>query len=194
MTASPAQRTLARLRADGWTAQVVEQWNPHAQIRQDLFGGVDVIAIKLGERPKAIQATTGAHVAARVAKLRQQEACEALCEAFSVEVWGWTKYKVAVRRRHWRPRIVELSGEPSAASKPGGPGGASGRGLARSAERSGKAGGEPGRDLNPTDCWKAGADSTHALTARRADRLAGVGFPPHRARVGSAMVAEGGSI
>lgn len=42
---SPTQRTLAECRKRGYTAQVVEKWNPHARIRQDLFGVIDIVAI-----------------------------------------------------------------------------------------------------------------------------------------------------
>jgi hypothetical protein len=35
---TPTQRSLAYLRAEGWQVAIVERWNPHARIRQDLFG------------------------------------------------------------------------------------------------------------------------------------------------------------
>jgi hypothetical protein len=49
---SPTQRSLARLRKDGWTAGVVERFNQHVGphgIRQDFCGGIDLIAFR-GER------------------------------------------------------------------------------------------------------------------------------------------------
>jgi hypothetical protein len=45
MSASPTARTLPRLRREGRTACVVERFNPHAKIRQDLFGFIGVRAI-----------------------------------------------------------------------------------------------------------------------------------------------------
>ena len=42
----PTQRTLARLRQEGaLEVAIVEHWNPHARIRQDLFGFIDILAI-----------------------------------------------------------------------------------------------------------------------------------------------------
>jgi hypothetical protein len=45
---SPTQRTLAECRKRGWVCQVVEKWNPHARIRQDLFGCIDIVALVPG--------------------------------------------------------------------------------------------------------------------------------------------------
>ena len=42
---SPTARTMAALRSEGWTVEVVEKWIPGAQIRRDLFGVIDVLAI-----------------------------------------------------------------------------------------------------------------------------------------------------
>jgi hypothetical protein len=43
---SPTGRTLAHLRKLGFPrVQVVEHWNPHARVRQDLFSCLDVLAI-----------------------------------------------------------------------------------------------------------------------------------------------------
>ncbi|MHB1530468.1 MAG: hypothetical protein ACYCXT_13820 [Acidiferrobacteraceae bacterium] len=49
MPASPTQRTLRHLRKAGYPlVQVVEKWNPHAGVRQDLFGIIDVLAVGPG--------------------------------------------------------------------------------------------------------------------------------------------------
>ena len=87
---SPTQRTLAALRKAGYRAAVVERWNPHARIRQDLFGVVDVLAIRAGET-LAVQACSS-RVADRVRKLADSEALPDMRAAgWRVEVWGWTK-------------------------------------------------------------------------------------------------------
>ena len=49
MAATPTARTLAAMRREGWTVQVVERWNPHARIRQDLFGWADLLAVHPGD-------------------------------------------------------------------------------------------------------------------------------------------------
>jgi hypothetical protein len=66
---SPTQRTLARLRADGWLAQVVEHFNVFARRRQDLFGVADVIAVKAGSPILLVQTTTSSNLAARRTKV-----------------------------------------------------------------------------------------------------------------------------
>lgn len=104
MAAGPTERTLQRLRREGWRAAVVERWNPHARIRQDLFGVVDVLAIRQGET-LAVQATSDSNVSSRVTKLEDSEALPELREAgWSLQVWGWRK-----RKGRWEPRIVEMS-------------------------------------------------------------------------------------
>lgn len=103
---SPTERTLKQLRADGWRCAVVEKWNPHARIRQDLFGFVDILAIRGGET-LAVQATSGAggNAAARVRKI---EAADALADVraagWAIQVWAWRKLKSG-----WAPRIVDVS-------------------------------------------------------------------------------------
>ena len=95
MPTSPTQRTLARLRRDGYFAQVVERWNTHAGVRQDLFGFVDVVAIHPSAgRALLVQATTHPNVSARVRKIVGERAAEAracLDCGLVVEVWGWRK-------------------------------------------------------------------------------------------------------
>lgn len=91
MPISPTQLTLRQLKADGWLAAVVEHWNPHARVRNDLFGFIDVIAVRPGET-LAVQATTAANVSARVHKIADHSNIGAVREAgWAIEVWGWAK-------------------------------------------------------------------------------------------------------
>ena len=46
MSISPTQRTLKQLRTDGFDCAIAEHWNPFAKIRQDLFGFIDILAVK----------------------------------------------------------------------------------------------------------------------------------------------------
>ncbi len=88
---TPTQRTLAKLRADGWTTAIVEHWNAHARIRQDLFGFIDILALREGET-LAVQATSGSNVSARVAKIAASETAPIVRKAgWRIEVWGWRK-------------------------------------------------------------------------------------------------------
>jgi hypothetical protein len=88
---TPTQRSLAKLRADGYLVAVVEKWNPHAKIRQDLFGIIDLLAIRDGET-LGVQTTSGSNVAARVAKIADCSHVGALRAAgWRLLVHGWRK-------------------------------------------------------------------------------------------------------
>lgn len=88
---SPTQRTLAELRKRGYLAAVVEKWNPHARIRQDLFGLIDVIGLREGETV-GIQTTTAAHVADRVQKIADSDKVAMIRKAgWKIVVHGWRK-------------------------------------------------------------------------------------------------------
>jgi carbonic anhydrase len=93
MATSPTQLTLKHLRDDGWTAVIVEHWNPHARIRTDLFGFIDVLAVR-GEETLAVQTTSAANVSARIRKIADSPNIAAVREAgWCVHVHGWKKVK-----------------------------------------------------------------------------------------------------
>ncbi len=93
MPASATQLSLRHLRAQGYTAAVVEHWNPHVGIRQDLFGFIDIIAIK-PNKTLAVQTTTDRHVPDHVTKMAEAEHLEAVLEAgWDVVLHGWAKEK-----------------------------------------------------------------------------------------------------
>jgi len=101
---SPTQRSLKLLRDRGYPlVQVVERWNPHARVRQDLFGIVDVLAV--GDDIVAVQATSGSNVSKRVAKITESAALPHLRKAnIRMVVHGWTK-----RKGRYVLREVDLS-------------------------------------------------------------------------------------
>lgn len=87
---SPTQRTLKLLREDNWLAQVVERWNPFAHVRQDLFGVIDVVAVRPGEI-LGVQCCAASSAAARLAKAVAEPKLRAWLEAggsFVVHSWG----------------------------------------------------------------------------------------------------------
>lgn len=91
MASSPTQRTLEHLRKLGYLCAVVEHWNPHARIRQDLFGIIDVLALKDGET-LAVQTTSAGNVASRVRKIGECSHVGALRRAgWRIVVMGWRK-------------------------------------------------------------------------------------------------------
>ena len=105
MTISPTQLTLRHLRAEGWTAAVVEHWNPHARVRNDLFGFIDVVGVRRDETI-GIQATTAGNVMARVHKIADHPNISAVREAnWTLEVWGWKK----IKGRWTLHRVVDVS-------------------------------------------------------------------------------------
>ncbi len=102
---SPTSRTLEVLREQGYTVAVVEKWNPHARIRQDLFGFIDILAIKRGET-LAVQATA-AGVSARLKKITESELLPKVREAgWTIQIWGWTK---SAKTGKYVLRIIDIS-------------------------------------------------------------------------------------
>ena len=87
---SPTQRSLAFLREEGYLVSIVERWNPHARIRQDLWGWCDLLAIRKGE-VLAVQVTASA-VSARIKKIQESETIGPVRDAgIRVVVHGWRK-------------------------------------------------------------------------------------------------------
>ena len=57
MAMSPTQLSIRHLKENGYLVSVVEKWNPFVKIRQDLFGFIDVLAIRENET-LAVQVTS----------------------------------------------------------------------------------------------------------------------------------------
>jgi hypothetical protein len=89
---------------------ITEKWNPYARIRQDLFGFIDLIAIK-GDVVLAIQTTSGANVSKRIAKIRDNPVFLKWVQAPSrqVHVHGWSKRGGRGERKVWTCRVVRLT-------------------------------------------------------------------------------------
>lgn len=106
MAASPTQRTLKHFRELGFDCQVVERWNQWAKVRQDLFGFIDIVAMKDGHIV-GIQATSASNTSARIKKIL------GLCTALNwiraggeILVVGWKK---KAGSRSWEPTIREIT-------------------------------------------------------------------------------------
>ncbi len=69
---SPTARSLERLREQGYLPAVVEHWNNHARVRQDLYGFIDVLAVRPGET-LAVQACRAADISTRLKKVRDHQ-------------------------------------------------------------------------------------------------------------------------
>ncbi len=102
---SPTQRTLKRLRELGYLVQVVEHWNPHARIRQDLFGFIDVLAVREGE-VLAVQACASGDASKRARKIAEHANVSAVRKAgIRIEVHAWRK----LASGRYEVRVVDCS-------------------------------------------------------------------------------------
>ena len=105
-TLSPTQRSVALLRGQGYHVAIVEHWNAHVQRRQDLFGFIDLIALRDGET-LAVQTTTGPNVASRLTKIAEHPNLPVVRAAgWSIHVHGWRKVGKPAR---WDCRIIDVS-------------------------------------------------------------------------------------
>lgn len=127
---TPTQRSLERLRANGFIACKVEQRLPFAggkragegqpAVLRDAFGFGDILAAKNGAGVWLVQATSGSHVNARVKKatapiledgtINPAHAClvEWLAAGGHFQVWGWAKRGPRGKRKVWTLRIVNI--------------------------------------------------------------------------------------
>lgn len=106
---TPTQRSLAKLRDEGWTAEVVEKWVPFPKPghRRDLFLIGDILALR-GPETLLVQ-TTSTGVSTRIQKIRAAPVLPALLAAgWRVEVWGWRKVGARGRRKLWEVRVEEV--------------------------------------------------------------------------------------
>lgn len=89
---SPTQRSLAHLRKQGCVAQVVERYNQHAHVRQDLFGCIDVVALHPDGTTIGVQACAMSSVSERVKKINASEHITRIRACgWRVLVQGWQK-------------------------------------------------------------------------------------------------------
>lgn len=101
---TPTQRSLAYLRDEGYLVAIVEHWNPFARIRQDMFGFIDLLAIRRDET-LAVQVTASG-VSSRVKKIEASPHLGRVREAgWKIFVHGWRKNAAG----KYVMRIVDLS-------------------------------------------------------------------------------------
>jgi hypothetical protein len=101
---TPTQRSLKYLRDEGYLVAIVEHWQPFARIRQDLFGFIDLLAIRRDET-LAVQVTASG-VSSRVKKIEASPHLGRVREAgWKIFVHGWRKNAAG----KYVMRIVDLS-------------------------------------------------------------------------------------
>ena len=105
LATSPTQLSLKLLRDQGYTVAIVEHWNAFARIRQDLFGFIDILALK-DKEVLAIQTTTATNMSARVTKIGNSEYVGAVREAgWTIHVHGWHQDD----KKKWHCKVKDVS-------------------------------------------------------------------------------------
>jgi carbonic anhydrase len=97
-TTTPHSKRL--LESEGYLVDTVERWIPGANIRKDLYGFLDILAIREGE-VLGVQVTSHTNIASRINKISLHPNLAAVRKAgLRIEVHGWknTKGKWSVRR------------------------------------------------------------------------------------------------
>jgi hypothetical protein len=103
MKTSPTQRSLKKLRSEGYLTAIVEHWNPFAKIRQDLYCFVDLLGLKENET-LAVQTTTLTNQNVRIEKIKSHPNHKILKKAgWKIEVHAWRKLKSG-----WECKITKL--------------------------------------------------------------------------------------
>ena len=114
-TAGPTQRTMVWLREQGYTVEKVEYRLRFSKTTVDFCGFADLIAFQplTGEFSMpgilAVQVTTTAHVAERVAKVLA-ESRAAIWRAAGGHIWvvGWALRGDQGKRKLWTPKVVSI--------------------------------------------------------------------------------------
>lgn len=91
MPVTPTQRSMELLRKDGYHVEVVEKWNSFTKTRKDLWGFIDLLAIRRDE-VLAVQVTSGSNMSARRRKIAEHDLVGKVREAgIRIELHGWLK-------------------------------------------------------------------------------------------------------
>ena len=91
MKTSPTQLSLAHLRKTCDLVEVVEKWNSFVKIRQDLFGIIDILALR-GNETIAVQSTSWGNTKSRIDKMSESPNIAAIRKAgWKILVHGWKK-------------------------------------------------------------------------------------------------------
>ena len=93
---SPTRLSLQWLKTKGYSVAIAEHWNSFAEIRQDLFGFIDLIAVH-PHYPGvlAVQTTTKPNMNARIKKIQANHVSRVwLLAGNEIQVHGWYQQKV----------------------------------------------------------------------------------------------------
>lgn len=102
---SPTQRTLAEMRKRGYCAEVTERYLHVIKRRKDLYGFIDILAVKKGEIV-GIQACSATDISKRVDKIANHENVGIVrSSGMKLLVHGWRKNS----KGRWVLREVDVS-------------------------------------------------------------------------------------
>ena len=102
---TPTQRSKKLLESRGYRVAIVEHWNSFARIRQDLFGFIDLLALRDGET-LGVQTTSASNMSVRIKKIADHENVGVVREAgWGIHCHGWRKNAAG----KWVCREVDLS-------------------------------------------------------------------------------------
>ena len=108
---TPMQRSLAKMRQDGYCAEITEHWNQWSKTRHDLFNCIDILCVN-GKEVVGIQTTSGTNVASHVQKLRKNPILPlVLASGIRLEIHGWRPVKVkrGGRQMRWECRVIPVT-------------------------------------------------------------------------------------
>ena len=109
---SATQKSLKKLRDEGYLCEVVEKTIPYCFIKKDLFGFIDILAIK-NKEVLGVQTTSGSNSAERVHKIEAHENYPKVKKAgIKIVVHGWRKltgkYKNGNKKLYWACKEIKL--------------------------------------------------------------------------------------
>jgi len=123
MPLSNTQRTMKALRDEGLPCEIVEKWIPKANVRKDLFGIIDILAVGGQARGIIGVQSTGKDFDGHLKKMlvdKAQECIDWLQSGGRLWLWGWRQVKVKRGGKAivWEARKREITLEDFAASLP----------------------------------------------------------------------------
>jgi len=105
LATSPTQLSLKKLRDEDWLVDIAERFIIGANIRKDLFGFGDLVALKPNQI-LLIQTTTAANISSRINKIKDHENVGRVRESgMMIHVHGWFQDD----KRRWHCKVVNLS-------------------------------------------------------------------------------------
>ena len=107
---SPTQRSLAKMRKEGWQVCVVEKWIAQARQRFDAFGFGDLLACQPGQRITLVQTTSRSNMMARYHKIIGLPSAETwLRSGGKIILHGWSKKGARGERKLWQCAENEIT-------------------------------------------------------------------------------------